>query len=670
MHTLIITEKPNVAERIANAIGSPQKQRRKGINYYEVDGTFVAPAVGHIFTLAEKKKGPWRYPVFDIEWVPSYTANKSSEFTRNYLENIEFLAKECDDFINACDYDIEGETIGFNVINHACKQDPLGKNVKRMRFSTLTKDAILDAYGKLEPTHKGMADAGLTRHILDWYWGINLSRALTLAIRRAKGYTTLSIGRVQGPTLKILAERDKKINAFNPEKYWELWMLASKEKDKVKALHKEEKFWDEEKAKKAKENCGKTAVVAEVKKSQFKQLPPVPFDLTTLQTEAYKHLKISPKRTLEVAQELYTNALISYPRTSSQVLPLAINYKTIMKKLTRIPQYKELVNSLLEKKKLKPHNGKKKDAAHPAIHPTGEIPRALHGEVGKVYDLILRRFLATFGDDAKRETVKVELDNNSEIFIAKGTRTVEKGWHVYYGPYAKFEEEELPELHKGDVLQVDKMTLDGKETKPPKRYTPASIIRRMEKSNIGTKATRSQILDILFRRNYLKGKSIEVTPLGMGVADTLDKFCPEVLSEKLTRKFEHDMEQIEAGKVESQKVMDDGRDALTKICKEFAGKEGEIGVSLARALREKRDESLGKCLKCEGSLVLRKSRFGGYFVGCNNYPECRCTISLPKGNIKIAGECKECGYAILTTFGRGKPFRFCINPECPSKKRG
>jgi len=667
--TLIITEKPNVAERIAEAIGNPEMHRRGGIKYYGVNDNFVAPAVGHIFTLDEKNKGPWRYPVFDIEWIPSHKASKASEFTKKYLENIEFLAEECDNFINACDYDIEGETIGFNVIKYACKQDPLETNVKRMKFSTLTKDSILKAYKSLEPTNRGMADAGLTRHVLDWYWGINLSRALTLAIRRARGYTTLSIGRVQGPTLKILAERDKEINAFKPQKYWELWMTANKDKDRVKALHREEKFWDREKAAQAKDNCGNTATVAKVTKSQYKQMPPTPFDLTTLQTEAYKHLKITPKRTLEVAQELYTNALISYPRTSSQILPPGINYKKIMEKLAGIPGYKEPIKLVLEKKKLKPHNGKKKDPAHPAIFPTGEIPKALHAESEKIYDLILRRFLATFGDPAKRETVKLELNNNSEIFIAKGTRTVEKGWHTLYGKYAKFEEEELPELKKNDILQVEEITMDEKETKPPKRYTPASIIRRMEKSNIGTKSTRSQVLDILFRRNYLKGKSIEVTPLGMGVVETLDKFCPEVLSEKLTRKFEQEMEKIEAEKLKKGEVVEEGRESLTKICEEFNTHESDIGRLLARSLKERRDEPLGKCLKCDGNLVMRKSRFGGYFVGCDSYPDCRFTISLPKGNIKISGECEHCGYSVLTAFSRGRPLKFCINPECPTKKK-
>jgi len=672
MPTLIITEKPNVAERIANSIGRAEKLSRGRVRYYKVDDVFVAPAVGHIYTLREKNYGTWKYPVFDIEWVPSYEANKNSGFTRGYLENIKTLAGKCNKFINACDYDIEGEVIGFNVIKYACNVDPFKQNVRRMKFSTLTKESIIDAYSKLESINRGMADAGITRHVLDWYWGINLSRALTLAVRRAKGYTTLSIGRVQGPSLKILASRERQIRAFKPVKFWELEMICLKDNSRIKALHSEGKFQDKEKAEEIKDKCGKIAIVSKIQKNKFKQVPPTPFDLTTLQTEAYRHLGISPKNTLEIAQELYTNAYISYPRTSSQQLPEEINYREILGNLARIREYTEGSKELLSKKKLKPHNGRKKDPAHPAIYPTGEIPKKLSSYQEKIYDLIVRRFLATFGDPAVRETVTIELNNEGEIFISKGTRTIERGWHSLYGKYAKFEEYMFPDLKKNEKLDVEKINLHEKETQPPKRYTPSSIIREMEKRNLGTKATRSQILDILFRRGYLHGKSIEVTPLGLNVVDTLGKYCPEVLSEKLTRKFEKEMEQIESGKIPPKRVIEGGKETIIHISKEFNENEEKIGRELASSLRSTREneraESLGKCLKCNGKLILRKSKVGGQFLGCSNYPRCNFTISLPKSRFKISGKCKQCGYSKITIFGK-KPWTVCINPECPSKKK-
>lgn len=670
MPTLIITEKPNVAERIANSLGNAEKISRNRISYYKVNNNFVVPAVGHIYGLNEKRKGTWTYPVFDIEWMPSYKISKASEFTKRYLDNIEFLSEKCDKFINACDYDIEGEVIGFNVIRYSCNKDPLNENVRRMRYSTLTSESIINAYKNLEPVNRGMANAGLTRHTLDWYWGINLSRALTLAIRKAKGYVTLSIGRVQGPTLKILAARDRLIAEFKPQPYWQIEMIASKGEKKLIAFHSEDKFWEKEKAIKVKDNCGNNAMVVHVEKKKFEQMPPTPFDLTTLQTEAYKQLKIDPRRTLEVAQELYTNAYISYPRTSSQQLPPGINYLKIIEKLGKINEYKESANILIQKEKLKPNNGRKKDPAHPAIYPTGEIPKTLNSDASKIYDLIVRRFFATFGEPATRETVNIKLDNNSEIFIAEGTRTIETGWHPLYGKYAKFEEEELPALEEGEQLNVDDIKIHEKETMPPKRYTPAFIIREMEKKNLGTKATRSQIVDILFKRGYLTGKAIEVTPLGLNVVDTLSKYCPEVLSEKLTRKFEKEMEDIELGKIESERVIEEGRETIIKISKEFKENEGGIGKALAGSLiSTKTANSLGTCHKCSGNLVMRKSKFGSQFVGCNNYPRCNYIISLPKGRLKESGKCKHCGYSTIMVFRGTRPWRFCINPECPSKKK-
>lgn len=669
MTTLIITEKPNVAERIANAIGRAKKRVRNNAPYYEVGDTVVAPVVGHVFGLREKKKGMWTYPVFDIEWAPSYEVSKSSEFTKKYIDNIKFLSKKCDQFINACDYDIEGEVIGFNVITYACGTDPLEKKVKRMKFSTLTVESLLNSYRNLESTNIGMANAGLTRHTLDWYWGINLSRALTLAIRRARGYVTLSIGRVQGPCLKILAVRDRQINAFKPQPYWQIEMLVLKNGNKFSAFHSEDKIWEKENAEKIKKKCGNEATVSKIQRRKFKQKSPNPFDLTTLQTEAYKHLGIDPRRTLEIAQELYTNAYISYPRTSSQQLPEGINYLKIIEKLGSISEYQKSAQQLLSKKKLKPNNGRKKDPAHPAVYPTGEIPKSMRTESHRIYDLVVRRFLATFGDPAIRETVEIELNNNSEIFIAKGTRTIEEGWHPLYGKYARFEEQELPDVKKGDLLRVDELRIHEKETKPPKRYTPASIIREMEKRNLGTKATRSQILDILFKRGYLKGKKIEVTPLGLNVVDTLGRYCPEVLSEKLTRKFEKEMELIQEGKVESDKVIKWGRETIIKISKEFKENESRIGRALASSVVSMKKEisSLGKCPKCGGNLVMRKSKTGSQFIGCDNYPKCTFTISLPKGRLKESGKCKECGYSTFVVLGR-KPWSFCINPNCPSKK--
>ncbi len=669
MKTLVITEKPNVAERIANSLGKPKKTSNKGVAYYEVGDTIVAPTVGHIYGLAQADKKGWVYPVFNIEWVPSHEISKTSDFTKKYLDSIKKLAKGCGKFINACDYDVEGEVIGYNVIKYGCGADPHGENVGRVRYSTLTKESILKAFEKVGKIDFGLADAGITRHTLDWYWGINLSRALSNAARSGRHYATLSMGRVQGPTLRMLAIREHSIKAFKPETYWQLEMLCRKGSDFM-ALHERDKFDKKEDAEKAKEKCGEKAKVLNVDSKKYKQTPPHPFDLTTLQTEAYKHLNIDPRQTLSLAQDLYTNAYISYPRTSSQQIPEDIDCKNIITSIMRQSTYQKLCQTLLEKKVLKPAKGEKTDAAHPAIHPTGELPGRLDKDHQRLYDLIVRRFLACFGEAAVRQTVTVKLDNGGEVFIAKGNTTVEKGWHVYYGQYAKFEENLLPVLEKGEIVDVKDVLLQEKETKPPKRYTPASIIREMEKRNLGTKATRSQIVDILFRRGYIVGKSLEVTELGLHVVDAMDKYCPEVVSEKLTRKFEEEMEAITEGKLASEKVIDEGKKTLTKILEEFKNKEDKIGKALTESIRnsKKKLNGVGKCPLCNEELVIRKSQYNGQFIGCSGYPDCKNTWPLPKGNIKKSGKCEECGYATISiSAGRGRAQKLCINPECPTK---
>jgi DNA topoisomerase-1 len=342
--------------------------------------------------------------------------------------------------------------------------------------------------------------------------------------------------------LHVLAEREREISAFQVKPYWQVELHTEKDDIEVKALHIRDKIWDEEQAKRIKERCGRQATVESVERNKFLQKPPAPFDLTTLQTEAYRCFKIDPRRTLEIAQNLYTQAYISYPRTSSQKLPPDIDYRKIIEELANLSEYKENARKLLGKPKLSPNNGPKDDPAHPAIHPTGERVHGLDGQSQKVFDLIVRRFFATFAEPAERETISIRFNNNGEVFVVKGTTTLFEGWHAYYNPYVKLEENALPAYEEKEVVDVKQTKVVKKETQPPARYTPASIVREMEKREIGTKATRAQILDILYKRGYITDEKIRVTPLGLSVVDTLEKYCPEVVSEELTRKFERKME--------------------------------------------------------------------------------------------------------------------------------
>ncbi|NQV08468.1 DNA topoisomerase I [Candidatus Woesearchaeota archaeon] len=675
MYELIITEKPKASLRIAEALADtkPKKESHNKVPYYKLKHKkkeiVVACAVGHLYTLDEKKKKGYDYPTFDIEWQPSYKKSKESKFTKKYLDVLKKLSKDADKFTIACDYDVEGEVIGLNVLRYACKQ----KDARRMKFSTLTKPDIIKAYDNVHKTIEwGQAEAGETRHFLDYYYGINLSRALISSIKSIGKFKILSSGRVQGPSLKIVVEKEKEIRAFDPVQFWQINLLGDVDNGSLEAWHEKDKFWEKDEAEKIFEKVKNSdkGKVADVKKTEFTQTPPTPFDLTTLQTEAYRVFKISPKETLSIAQELYTNGLISYPRTSSQILPEAIGYKQIMEELMKQDFYKELVQKLLSQE-LTPNNGKKTDPAHPAIYPTGII-RDIDGREARIYDLIVRRFMATFGKPATRETMQINIDVNEEIFISKGTRTKEKGWHVYYGKYVKLEEEELPGVSKDEEVRVKETNMLQKETQPPKRYTQASIIKELEKRNLGTKSTRAQIIDTLYRRGYVTGTALEATELGIKTVETLEKYSPRILDEELTKHFELEMNEIREKKKKGKDVLKEAKEVLTEVLKNFKKKEKKIGKALMEAEFETRriSSTLGKCVNCEeGELTLRKGKFGR-FIACNKYPDCKTTFSIPNtGAVHTSKKsCNECDHPMITITRGKRTQRVCINPECPSKQ--
>lgn len=674
MTDLIIAEKPSAALKIATSLadGKVEKHAYKKISYYELTHSnkklIVACAVGHLYNLAEKQKKGWTYPVFDIEWKPSYETNKGSAYTKPYVELLQTVSKDVKEIYNACDFDVEGEIIFKNILNFACGR----KDAKRMKFSTTTKEDLLNAFDKALPhIDFKLAEAGETRHFLDHYWGINLSRALTLSIKSATGqFKLLSSGRVQGPALKILAEREMQIKNFKPIPFWQIELFTKE----LNANHEEDKIFDKSKADTIiKKTVGKKAVVSDVEKERFKQEPPHPFDLTALQLEAYRQLGISPKETLAICQDLYINSYISYPRTSSNQLPESVGYKKILEKLSKQSNYSELCLKLLKQKQLKPNNGNKTDPAHPAIYATGEMPKGLEGSEKKIYDLIVRRILATFAEPAERESVHVEIDVAGEKFVARGATTVYKGWHEFYGPYAKFEEVELPNLNKGQELHVKEIIQSEKETSPPKRYTPASVIKALETRGLGTKATRAEIVDTLFQRNYIIGRnSIEVTNLGLKIVDTLKKYCPEILDEKLTKEFEEDMEEIRESKNSEEKILENAQKFLMKLLSKFKANEKMIGTELSEANKEtlEKESLVGKCDKDGGELrILYSKRFKSRFVACKNYPDCKNTFSLPQGMPKVTDKlCPECNYPLVLIIRAGKrPFDYCINKQCPKK---
>ncbi len=672
--TLIITEKPQAAAKIASALseGDEKSFKENGASWYEFekDGEkfLVGCAVGHLYGITQKAGAKAAIPQFDVGWVPAYET-KGGEYTRKYFNVLRKLCKRADKFIVASDYDVEGEVIGLNVIRFICGQ----KDAKRAKFSSLTKDELEKAFDNLEGNlNWGAAIAGETRHYLDWFYGINLSRALMRALSKAGGFRILSIGRVQGPALSILVGREKKIKGFKPEPFWEIFLQVedlNKNKVEVKFPKELKKKSDLLKFKQLKGKKGQAET--KIKDEEIKQ--PTPFDLTTLQTEAYRWLGMSPKQSMVVAQSLYLKSLISYPRTSSQEYPEGIGYEKILKSLGK---HFSIVKYAVNKK---PTKGKKTDPAHPAIYPTGEWGKITEQEK-KLYDFIVKRFISCFCESARVESKQIIVDVNGLKFHANGILIKEKNWMAVYPSSTK--EIKVPTIN-GEV-DIKELRIEEKQTQPPRRYSPASLMRELEKRNLGTKATRTGIVDTLFSRDYVEGKSMEATELGIKLVDTLKKHSPIILDEELTRDIEKELEEIETSKKkdlnkEEEKMLDRAKKEITKIVKDMEKNKEKIGKGLSDANKDmwekqKEENKLQECLVCKkGNLEIRYgARFKRYFVGCSNYPECKTIYSLRPGLIKPTFDkekknilCEECGWPLLISIRQGKrPWRFCFNPSC------
>lgn len=546
--------------------------------------------------------------------------------------------------------------------------------------STMTKDELIESFEKANKhLDFGQVEAGLTRHFLDFYWGINLTRALTLALKNAaeKGFTILSTGRVQGPTLAMLFEKEQEIKKFKPTPFWQLELHIKLDGKEIIANYIEEKIWKKDVAEKVLESSkGKDAIVENIKKREYKQSPPVPFNTTDLQAEAYAQFKYSPTQTLSIAESLYQAGYISYPRSSSQKLPANIGYEKILKALAKLKSYEKFVQELLQKK-LKPKEGAREDPAHPAVYPTFEIAdlKKLTAQQKKLYDLIIRRFLSVFAEEALRESNTVTLDVNGNKFVIVGKRTLNPGWTKIYEPYMSTEELILPELKVGDKVKVLKLEMLDKETQPPGRFSQGSILKEMEKRNLGTRATRAEILKTLYDRRYIIGQSIKVTKLGEVVTEALKENSPRILSEEMTRKFEEEIDLVMNGKKEREKVLEEAKKVLVEILKDFKKSEKKIGKKLLEGLQQARKEErhLGNCPICKTGemriIYSRKTR--KRFAGCSNYPKCKTGFPLPQfGMIVPLGKlCDKCQHPMIQVNRKGaRPYRMCINHKCVTKE--
>ena len=448
------------------------------------------------------------------------------------------------------------------------------------------------------------------------------------------GKEFLSVGRVQSPTLRLIVEREEEIRNFRPRKYWEIFADFKKNSEIFTCKHVK-RFDNKKEAEKAFERIGEKAEVLKFEKKVKSERPPIPFNTTEFLREASRFM--SPNKAMSVAESLYMAGYISYPRTDNTVYPKTINLSSIAKKFLK-SDFKKEAEIVLSQPKLRATRGKKETKDHPPIYPTSVASKSnLKKEEWIIYELIVRRFLATLSPDAKWEHKSGMLESNGERFAFSVKRILDPGWRAVY-PYYRVEEGYVPDLVVGEILEIVDKRLEEKETKPPSRYSTGNLIQLMEKLGLGTKSTRHEILNKLYSRRYVFGNPLRPSEIAFAVIDALKNNAELITLPEMTAKLEREMDEIAEGKLDDTKVVEESITFLEQILSEIDLK--ELSKNLKEGVRK--DRVIGKCPECGKDLVIRKSKDSKRFVGCTGFPECRFTLPLPQnGTIYITS--KECG---------------------------
>ena len=665
MRKLIITEKANAARRISTILSDGKSKSESGkdvtVIKFEAGGDeyTVVSLRGHILELDYPEEYNDWGGISPVDMVYAEPIKKVK--VKSILNKIGELAKTSDEIIIATDFDREGELIGMETVT-AVNAD-LSK-VKRAKFSALTKGEVEKAFSELTEPDRKLADAAEARQIIDLSWGAVLTRLVSLSSGQV-GKNFMSVGRVQSPTLKLLVDRHEEIENFIPVPFWNIvgkfGMLA------FKGEHVKNPFWekndaDEVMSKIADSKTGKIKAYSVSMKEEYR---PSPFDTTMMQVEANK-IGIPPSVAMKLAEDLYTSGYISYPRTENTEYPKSLSMKGVLEKL-KDSEFKEEVEEILKQDNIIPSRGKKRTTDHPPIYPTaGASSDKMKGDKWKLYELIVRRFLATVGPNATAEITDCEIDVNGETFKASGYVQKELGWKKYYKKYLKHVETRIPKLNVGDEIDIRSKNLEESETKPPFRYNQGSLIQEMDRLQLGTKSTRHEIIGKLFSRNYVEGNSLIPTASGTALTKSLEKHGGGITEPEMTSKLESDMLNISEGNNTLTEVVKQSQNMLFEVAKKISSEREQFGEDIKSALRS--EQFIGLCPTCGNNMTIKKSK-NGKFIGCDGYPECARAYPMPRGAMIQTTEtvCPECGLAQLKIIRKGMPPSIqCIDPKCKS----
>ncbi len=659
--TLIICEKPSVAADVAKALYGA-KATKKG-DHYESDDAIIAFAVGHIVEQADPDAYDPKYKKWVFEDLPiipeefAYEPRKNQKTKLNGLHKL-MARKDVTEIVNACDAGREGELI-FKELIYTAPDKARGKPIRRAWFSSLTKDAIRDAFDNLRSDDEvaGLEAAAVARSEADWLVGMNGTRAATSKggwIRRNSRNEARSLGRVQTPTLALIVKRDLEINAFVPEDYWLVEAAfetgtGAEYPGRYRDGSVERIKAEEPAVAIADASRGNEGVVAEVtKKPQTKQ-PDLLYDLTSLQRAANGRFGYSAKRTLDIAQRLYeSHKVLTYPRTNSRYLSgdLVSTLKPTASQVgAAAPEYAEGARYVvgLDKLPLGRIVNDDKVGDHHAIIPTNadQDLSALSKDERNIYDLVARRFLAAFHPPARFENTTVMTRVGENMFRSTGRVIIDAGWQAVEPVKSDSDPTELPPLNEGDTVLCAGVEVLAKQTNPPARYSEGTLLRAMETAGklvdddeaaeamkdagLGTPATRAGTIETLLDRGYVERekRTLRATDTGIGIIKVLGDH--DLTSPELTGRWEQRLNQIERGEEDPQLFRAEIEQFTREVVQYFADKEKEHFRIERRPIAPCPTEG------CEGEIVEYPKSWG-----CNTYkgkddPGCGYTLWKQNG---------------------------------------
>jgi DNA topoisomerase-3 len=655
---LIIAEKPSVAADIARAIGGFKKQA----DFYESEKYVLSSAVGHLLEIAvpdgqEAKKGKWSLAALPV--IPTHFELEPLPKTVSRLKVLLKLIdrKDVSEIINACDAGREGELIFRHIVQYSGTKKP----ILRLWLQSMTPAAIREGFEVLRKDGEmiPLAEAAVCRSEADWLVGINGTRAMTAFNSKMGGFQLTTVGRVQTPTLAIVVEREEKIRSFVPRTYWELiatfaaqagkytgkWFDEKFSKDKSDEDAKAERIWEKEKAEGIKTKCeGKPGEVTETTKNSV-QLSPLLFDLTSLQRDANNRFGFSASRTLQIAQALYEkHKAITYPRTDARALPEDY-IGTVKKTLEALKNSSsgQFAETILSSDWVKPNKrifNNAKISDHFAIIPTIQLPGSLNVEENKIYETILKRFLAVFFPPAEYLVTTRITRVEGEAFKSEGKILAKAGWLAIYGKGAEEqnandgsnedENKNMPPLNPDEKVNTEQVELKELQTRPAPRFTEATLLTAMEgagklleddelraamsEKGLGTPATRAAIIEGLIGERYLIRRNKELIPTAKAFSlMTLLKGLgiEELRSPELTGQWEFKLKEIEQRRLDRKTFMKEIEEMTRRIVEQskkyehdtIPGDFGKLDVACPKCGGEIHENyKMFKCKNCDFSL--------------------------------------------------------------------